>query len=85
MCGCARAPFPFAVLTRVFGLSLLPRLYLAMLTQQRYTVTEKSRRYKSGLQKLYETNQVRLVHGWLCVGPPLCFMLCRVVCVPGRG
>ncbi len=36
----------------------LIRLYLSMLTQQRDIVTEKSRRYKTGLQKLYETNQV---------------------------
>ena len=36
----------------------LIRLYLAMLTQQREAVTERARRYKTGLQKLYETNQI---------------------------
>jgi hypothetical protein len=36
----------------------LIRLYVGMLGQQRDIVTTRARRYKTGLQKLYETNQV---------------------------
>jgi hypothetical protein len=38
----------------------LIRLYVGMLSQQRDVVTGKAKRYKTGLQKLYETNQVRV-------------------------